>query len=167
MPSSQSDDVSSSTKWWTYLAGYGDLVGSTRVDMGLCSTAPQGKLPYLLIIGTSYMSSREDKLPDLSEKERLDQVSDHLIRSVLRLGPAIYAGTFTNDLEQVHFVYVSGLEGAKVAFDEEHARQCPNASQVFIEKHDPGWEQYLDFLYPSQATIEFYGYDAVTNRSAR
>ena len=166
-PSSNSDPVSPSTRWWTYVAEYDGLAGSTRLDMGLKDVAPIKALPYLVIIGTSYTSYRKDKLPDAAETERLNQASDPLVLSVLSLGHSIYAGTFTNDQEQVHFIYVPRLDGIRIAFSNEHAKRCPQGNEVYIEKHDPDWEQYLSFLYPNPATIEFYGYNAETNRSAR
>jgi hypothetical protein len=162
-----SDIVSSSKRWWTYLADYDGLVGSTRVDMDLRQVAPDKDLPYLVILGTSYASSREDKLPDAAEIERLNEISDAIILSVTRLGPAVYAGTFTNDLEQLHFVYVSSLASAEASFHLEHTKQCPCGKPTYIEQHDPNWEQYLGFLYPNQQTIEFYGYDSETNTSTK
>lgn len=153
------DTMNPSAIWWTYLAGYDGLRGSTRVNMALRAGAPHRQFPHLLIFGTSYSSVRDDKLPDISEKHFLDEVSDELILSVMRLGPALYAGTFTNDLEQVHFVYVSRIDGAKAAFSDTHAALCQGRASTWIEREDPEWEQYLDFLCPNQATMEFYDYD--------
>lgn len=152
------DTMNPGAIWWTYLAGYDGLRGSTRVNMALRAGAPHRDFPNLFIFGTSYSSVRDDKLPEMPEKNFLDAVSDELILSVMRLGPAHYAGTFTNDLEQLHFVYVSRLEGAEAAFSDAHATLCPGRALTWIEREDREWEQYLDFLCPNEATMEFYGY---------
>ena len=153
------DSLNPKAIWWTYLAKYDELKGSTRVNMALRNGAPHKPFPCLAILGTSYVSSRDDKLPETSELEFLNEVSDELILSVMRLVPSLYAGTFTNDLEQVHFVYVQQLDGARAEFDKAHALLCEGRMPIWFEREDPRWEQYLDFLCPNQATMEFYGYD--------
>lgn len=151
--------VSVSNKWWSYLADYEGKPGSTRVDMALIDRAPITSLPYVVIAGTKYETSRSDGLPDIATVEQLNKLSDKLILAIMSNGPAVYAGTFTNDGEQVHYVYVQSPQGAQAEFSKALASACSVCKPTFRTKHDPNWDTYRKFLYPNQQTMDFYRFD--------
>lgn len=159
--------VSQSEKWWTYIADYEGKPGSTRVDMGLRDEAPLASLPTLVVFGTKYVSKPESGFPTDESLEKLNAESDAHIVAVLSVRAGVYVGTFTHDGEQVHYVYTRTAEGTEEAFRRSLAKSCPACVAVYRTRPDPAWDAYLKFLYPNQATLQHYGLDPQTLRSAR
>lgn len=75
--------ASVSDKWWTYLADYEGVPGWTRVDMALLERAPVPDLRYVAIAGVKYKTPFASGLPDQSELQHLNAMSDELIRAVM------------------------------------------------------------------------------------
>lgn len=159
MAASAQTQVSASNKWWAYLADYDGTPGSTRVDMGQHANAPIADLPLLVIAGTKYTTSLASGFPEERELQRLNDLSDKLILAIMALGPSVYVGTFTQNREQVHYVYVKDLAGIEEAFAKTLKRECGTCAVLYRTKRDPEWNTYLKFLYPNQATMDFYRFD--------
>jgi hypothetical protein len=155
-PAVAQDPVSSSTKWWSYVAEHDGKLGSTRVDMGQRDRAPEKNLPWVVIAGTSYKLLLESGLPTASELRQLNGFSDQVILALLEHGPAVYVGTFTQDGEQLHYVYAKDVTGLEEAFATALKRACSTCDVIFKTQRDPEWDVYLKFLYPSAAMLEFY-----------
>jgi len=155
-PAVAQDPVSSSTRWWSYLAEHDGKPGSTRVDMGQRDRAPVRDLPWVVIAGTSYKLLLESGLPTAAELRRLNAFSDQVILALLQHGPAVYVGTFTHNGEQLHYVYAKDVTGLEEAFATALKRACAACDVIYKTQHDPEWNVYLKFLYPSQATIDSY-----------
>ena len=151
--------VSSSTQWWSYLADYDGMPGSTRVDMGQKNTAPLSTLPYVVIVGVEYETNLASGLPSQEELDHLNGIADRLIEPVLATTPSIYVGTFTHKRQQEHYIYVQSLTGTEEVFRTAIAQACPSCRPLYRTKIDPKWDTYLKFLYPNTVTMEYYGYD--------
>ncbi len=159
--------VSTSDKWWTYIADYDGKPGSTRVDMALRDEAPLPTLPTLVVFGSKYEQRPETGFPTDEALDRLNANSDRLIQAVLNAQTGIYVGTFTHNGEQVHYVYARTAEGVERAFRQALAETCPTCEAVYRTRPDKDWNAYLKFLYPNQATLQHYGFDPHTLRPAR
>jgi hypothetical protein len=159
--------VSSSDKWWVYLADYDGKPGSTRVDMGQRARAPQLEMPQIIIFGTKYDQNPESGFPTDAALQRLNRDSDALITAVLSVQAGIYVGTFTHAGEQLHYVYARSSEGTEAAFASALAAVCPSCTPIFRTKSDPEWKAYLIFLYPNDATLRHYRLDDRRFRSAQ
>jgi hypothetical protein len=158
----QAGEVSTSKKWWTYIADYDGKPGSIRLDMALREEAPLPNLPELLVFGVRYEVQPESGLPTEKALDGLNRGSDALISAVLTAQPGLYVGTFTHDGEQLHYVYVRSSAGAEDAFKRTLTTLCPTCVASFKTRSDPQWNAYLRFLYPNQATLDHYGVNPAT-----
>jgi len=145
--------------WWTYSARYQAGTGATRIDLGLKSKAPNPAYPTLVITGSAYISRRIDGLPDQAESDRLDALRVKVLDTIQKTTPSIYAGTFTQDHDQKHYVYVK--DGAKVekALNQLYASACPKCGAHTVVRDDKAWEFYSGFLFPNETTREYYKAD--------
>jgi Family of unknown function (DUF695) len=159
--------ISSSDKWWTYIAEYEGHAGSTRVDMAQKDVAPVSTLPFVVIAGVESETNLKSGFPGQDELARLNDISHKIIESILATGPSLYVGTFTHNKRQEHYVYVRSVAGAEAAFRKAIAEACPKCKALFRTKADPKWDTYLRFLYPNSATMEHYGYDPKGSRLYR
>jgi len=157
--------ISTSNNWWAYLADYNGTPGATRVDMGQIEKAPIAELPFVVIAGTKYATSLKNGLPEERELQRLNDLSDKLILAIVALGPSAYVGTFTHNKEQVHYVYAKDLTGVEEAFTKALKRECSTCEVLYQTKRDPEWNTFLKFLYPNQATMQFYHFDPKQRRT--
>ena len=162
-----SPPISTSDKWWTYIADYDGKPGSIRVDMALREEAPLASLVTVVIFGTKYEQKPETGFPTDEALKKLNADSDALIAAVLSAQVGMYVGTFTHAGEQLHYVYARTAEDTEAAFRQSLAKVCPTCVPVYRTRADPAWNAYLKFLYPNQATLQHYGVDPRTFRSAR
>jgi hypothetical protein len=145
--------------WWTYLGSYGDLLGSTTINLGLKDHAPLSGYTTLLITGVSY-ESRSDKpelkMPERAELEFLNQVSEKRVALVTSRPNAVFVGAFLHDNQQLDYFYVADADGLEAALQQFHQAECPTRRHFFSTHSDAEWKEYLNFLYPNEATIEHY-----------
>jgi len=141
--------------WWAYMASYDGTPGSTRVNMRLKEKAPFPEYQTLVVTGTTYAAKKEG-LPDPADLGRLNQLSFKGVATIRSVSPAIHAGTFTHNGEQLHYVYVKDAAGIEKTLRGMYAKACP-ACKIYINiKKDPSWSGYTDFLYPNKPTRDFY-----------
>jgi hypothetical protein len=149
--------------WWSYLGRYEDgLVGSIRLNLGLRVHAPMRALPILVVTGVSYESDPRDpkrqeaRMPSKKAHVFLNRISDKRVALVTSHATALYAGAFLYNNEQVDYLYVADAAGLEEALQTFHQKECPGRRHIFHTHHDPKWKEYLNFLYPNEATIEHY-----------
>jgi hypothetical protein len=159
--------ISTSSKWWSYIADYDGKPGSIRVDMAAREVAPLVSLLTVVIFGTKYEQKPDSGLPTEAALTKLNAESDQLIAAVLGAQAGMYVGTFTHNGEQLHYVYTRSAEGTEAAFRNALAVHCGQCTAVYRTRHDPSWKAYLEFLYPNQATLQFYGVNPRIFRSPR
>jgi hypothetical protein len=146
-----------SDQWWTYLASYDAGPGSTLVDLGLRKHAPLVDYPYRVVTGTTYVSVDRDGFPENADFDRLNDLQDRVEAAIAKQSPHIYAGRFTHNFEQTHYVYVKSGVGVEQALLEVYRGFCPGCKTYTKITHDPAWSAYFEFLFPNQATREHYG----------
>ena len=141
--------------WWSYLADYDGLPGSTVVNLALKSHAPMRDRPTLLVTGVSY-SSRPDNsgLPDAAELDFLNRLSTKRLDMLRMHSISIFVGAFTHKNERLDYIYVSDPTGLEAAMRDFYQTECPTRQPYINLKSDPQWEAYLEFLYPNTQTIE-------------
>ena len=154
-PSSPAAQQMKRDLWWTYLASYEELPGSTVVNLALKSLAPMAERSTLLVTGVSYQSAPENSgLPDAAELDFLNRLSTKRLNLVAKHTTAILVGSFTHKNERLDYIYVSDAAGLDVALRQFYQTECPTRQPYINLKIDPRWEAYLDFLYPNAQTIQ-------------
>lgn len=146
-----------STAWWSYLAAYDDGPGSIRVDMQLKKSAPISGFPVLIVTGVTYTSTQKNGLPDTEDLDRLNDISNAVVSAIAARTPSHYAGTFTNNFEQLNYIYVPSAEGVDDAIKSVYRQKCADCKTYLNIKNDATWSGYRDFLFPNEATLKHYG----------
>jgi Fe-S cluster biogenesis protein NfuA len=106
------------------------------------------------VTGTRYTTRHANGLPELADLHRLNVLTEKVVRAIEAVSPAIYAGTFTHNGEQLHYVYVKNPAGIEDALKVAYRDACSGCQTSTILKDDASWEAYLKFLYPNQAIVE-------------
>ncbi len=146
-------------RWWVYLASYDGLTGSTRLNFDLKDYAPMAGYKTLVVCGISCESSKrrpESGLPSRKELGFLHRISEKRAALVKAKAKAIHVGAFLKANRQEDFFYVADPKGLEAALKKFYKKECSGREHFFRCKRDPKWKAYLDFLYPNEATIEFY-----------
>lgn len=151
------DQSLASEQWWSYLASYDARPGSIRVNLALRKVAPVADYSFLVVTGTTYSSSQRQGLPELSDLNRLNGLQEEVVAAISKQSPNIYAGTFTHNFEQLHYVYVKDPSGISEVLSALYRQGCPGCKTYTNIKQDQRWSTYSDFLFPNQATREHYG----------
>jgi len=146
-----------SDQWWSYLASYDAGPGSIRVNLALRKLAPLADYSYLVVTGPTYASSQKLGLPEVADLDRLNDLQEQVVAVIAKQSPYVYAGTFTHNFEQLHYVYVKSPSGISQALSELYRQRCPDCKTYTNIKQDQPWSAYSDFLFPNQATREHYG----------
>lgn len=149
-------EASSKDFWWPYLASYETGPGSIRVNLALGGQAPLTEYGYLVITGTAYNTKRSDGLPDATDLDRLNALSERIVAAIQATTPSVYVGTFTHNKEQLHYVYVADSELIQSVLGKLYSDSCPGCKTYLNIKQDPSWSAYREFLYPNRVTLEFY-----------
>ena len=144
-------------QWWSYLASYGKGPGSIRLNLALHKVAPLVAYPYLVVTGPTYTSMQRQGLPEAVDLNRLNDLQERVVAAIAKQSPHAYAGTFTHNFEQLHYVYVKSPSGISEALVQVYAEHCPGCKVYTNIKQDPSWSAYSEFLFPNQVTREHYG----------
>lgn len=144
-------------QWWSYLAAYESGPGSIRLNLALHKQAPSADYPYLVVTGPTYVSTHHQGLPETSDIDRLNTIQERVIATIAKQTPLVYAGTFTHNFEQLHYVYVKNPSGVHAALSELYREVCKACKTYTNIKQDPSWSAYSDFLFPNKSTRDHYG----------
>ena len=144
-------------QWWSYLATYEAGPGSIRLNLALHKQAPLADYPYLVVTGSTYFSTQRQGLPEAPDIDRLNSIQERVISTIAKQTPLIYAGTFTHNFEQLHYVYVKQPTGVSAVLAHLYREVCKDCKTYTDIKQDPSWSAYSDFLFPNKATRDHYG----------
>lgn len=136
-----------SDSWEFYLCRVEGRPASIALDLGLRRAAPQAKRPWLLCVQALLRSPRPDGLPDGTEAQALNALEDRLQERLLARCDAVEAGRLsTNGVRELYFYGKddAGLDDAV----EEASVAAPGYRLRLRAEEEPGWERYLDFLWP-------------------
>ena len=138
--------------WDTYIAKFGDKPGSVLVDMGLMSTVPDTRFPYLVVTGPKVHNCNKQGLPDKDEIQSLEEVLDATTNFITGVTAKILAGTLTYNCQRLNYYYVKDTAGVRNAIGRMYNRSFPNYGYVVSIRPDAEWTEYRTFLYPSETT---------------
>lgn len=147
------NDTNRSDMWWTYLAEYDGIPGSTVVDLKLKAIAPVRTHTTLLVSGVSYKPLPDGSgFPDEAELDFLTRLSTKRSELIAKRTDAIFVGSFTHNGERLDYFYVTDAAGLETALREFYSSECPDRQSYINIKSDVQWDAYLNFLYPNPAT---------------
>ncbi|WP_412973190.1 DUF695 domain-containing protein [Glaciecola sp. MF2-115] len=144
-------------QWWSYLSGQESGPSSTRVDLSFNKLAPVSDYPFVVVTGITYEKQNAEGLPSPSQVDSLNAFQESLVAYLESKIPIKYAGTFTYQNEQLHYIYVQNKEKAEQAINSFYSTSCQGCKPCINVKLDPEWAGYKNFLYPSKQIIEYYG----------
>lgn len=143
--------------WWNYQGERDGRPYAVRVDMGLRRVFPLSGLPYVVVTGADYRTTRADGLPELDDLGRLDALSDALAAAIARKTRSIYAGSTARDGRQRSYVYVSDPNGLNEVVAGVYAALCKGCTTSTEIRADAAWSAYRDALFPDEETRRRYG----------
>ena len=123
---------------------------SVMVNLALYSNSPNKLLPYLLITGPKCKRTTANGLPQKDEIAQLEEILNATDAFVTGVTPKILTGTLTYNSERVNYYYVRDTAGLHNAIARLYKRSFPDYSYVCKIRKDADWNEYRDFLYPSE-----------------
>ena len=140
--------------WDNYIASYeaGNL-GSTTLRMDLINKAPVKEMPFVLMIGISYFTSRADGFPESETFKMLHAVGNGLEQLITLETDAVLAGSFMYQQERIEYFYIKDYEGLKEKIAHYFLENKINLPYYIHIAEDREWDHYKKFLYPNEATL--------------
>ncbi|HWI93659.1 MAG TPA: DUF695 domain-containing protein [Flavisolibacter sp.] len=158
--SAQQDDG----QWDVYMAQYEKGVGSTVINMGLKSKAPDKSFRFLLSTGVHFSDCNSDGFPSQAEFQKLYVISDSVKRIVDLNVSNIMAGTFTYQCDRKDYYYIKDTNNIRLKLSALYKKQFPGYQPIINIREDASWEAYLTFLYPNEETMEYMNNEKVVTK---
>jgi hypothetical protein len=141
--------------WDVYMAQYEKGAGSTVINMGLKSQAPDKNFRFLLSTGVHFNDCTADGFPSQAEFVKLYVISDSVKRLVAGMVSYILAGSFTYQCERKDYYYIKDTNNIWEKLSVLYRKQFPGYQPIINIRDDATWEAYLTFLYPNEETMEY------------
>lgn len=143
-------------QWDTYIAKYENgFPGSTTVRMDLIKKAPISQLPFVLVTGLVYGTSRADGFPENETFEVLHKVGDQLEALIAKETESILVGSFMHKGERLEYFYIQDQDAIKEKIEKFYAKNYPNHKFYLNIKEDRNWQYYREFLYPNEDILNY------------
>lgn len=126
---------------------------SIYVNLGLAKTAPVSAQPHMAYVRVFMRQPREDGLSSSEEFDVLIGLEDTLIDRLASTGATTYCGRSTSSGNRDFYFYTSD-SAAFLASAEAAMAGHPDYKFEAGTRHDPEWESYFRFLYPSADDIQ-------------
>ncbi|ATL46958.1 hypothetical protein COR50_07045 [Chitinophaga caeni] len=142
--------------WDTYVAEYTKGLGSVMYNQSLKKIAPISSMPYMLMVGVNCKTNDGRDLPTPEEIDQLYAMSD-TITTVIKRQVKLFklAGSRTYHNQRYDYYYVSDTAKLQDKIAEAFHEKFHYYKFHIKFKNDPGWNGYLNFLYPSATILEF------------
>jgi hypothetical protein len=134
--------------WNFYLCRVNDVLASIALDLGLRKQVPDVSKPELLWIWVYFKSPRPDGLSSSSEFDSLIAIEKQITETLEQKFHAILSGRITTDGRREFYYYAGHSDEFEPAVAEALGH-FPGYEFDCGTKSDPGWNQYLNVLYPS------------------
>jgi hypothetical protein len=141
--------------WDFYFAEYENGPGSIILDMSLNDLAPIKDFPILVVAGVTFSNCSEYGLPNEDEIINLNIISDCIIKIISNITKFKYAGVFTYQCEQLHYIYVKEAINIKEELTKLFLDKFKEYKYYINIKNDTEWEAYLEFLFPNEETRQW------------
>ena len=142
-----------SDKWDFYLLRVDDKLASIMVDLGIVNDAPVRAFPCMAYIRVHMQNPRNDGLSSQEEYDALTAIEKAIEANLAGSSDTMYVGRNTSDGCRDFYFYTKGLGGwdrkAKALL-----ASFPDYEFVSGGREDPEWQTYLEFLYPSDETMQ-------------
>ena len=143
-------------QWDSYIASYEDgNPGSTTLRMDLINEAPFARLPYVLVTGITYESSREDGFPENETFQILHKIGDELVDLITQETESVLVGSFMYNKERLEYFYINEDKGLSEKIEEFYTQKYPKYKYYLNVKEDKEWDYYREFLYPNEETLNY------------
>lgn len=132
--------------WNFYFCTVNDVLASIALDLDLRKQVPDLSKPELLWVWVYFKSPRPDGLSSNSEFDKLIAIEKQITKSLEQDFRAILSGRITTAGRREFYYYGAHSVGFKSAVADAvgHDYEFDCGAQ-----EDPGWNQYLNVLYPS------------------
>ena len=127
----------------------------TVVDMGIKNIAPDKNFPFLLVTGVKFSGCSDDGLPTKDQFNALYQIADSIKSIMVRNVAHKLVGTFTYQCNRLDYYYIADTGSARSVLSEMYSRYFPSYKSTIKIKDDRKWEDYLEFIYPNEETMEY------------
>lgn len=142
--------LQSTDDWSFYSLLVDDEPASIFLDLGIARNAPIAAYDYRACLRLVMRDPREDGLSSAAEFDTLVSLEDSVTSQIVADCPSIYVGRNTSGGHRDLYFYVSDArlfeQAAKAAMVE-----FPLYEFELQIKHDPEWDAYFNFLYPTPA----------------
>lgn len=146
----------SNEHWDSYIATFEDgLPGSVTLRMDLIKNVPKENLPFVLVTGITYKTSRDDGFPENETFKVLHKIGDDLIELIGKEAEFIHVGSFMYNKERLEYFYINEGNGLKEKLEKYYADNYPDNKFYLNIKEDNQWRYYKEFLYPNEETLNF------------
>ncbi len=135
--------------WAGYFCTIGDgQIGAVMVDIGLAQIAPVESKSFLLTFTTKMNNPTEDGLSSENETDKLNQIEEDLIESLVTKNEVIYTGRIKFSGKMQSYFYSENIAGLESAISNLIAN-FPDYSFEHKFTEEKNWEAYFEVLYPS------------------
>src|SRR5580698_8718404 len=134
--------------WNFYLCTVNDVLASIALDLGLRGQIPNLSKPELLWVWVYFKSPRPDGLSSDVEFDTLIAIEKQITKGLEQEFRAILSGRITTAGRREFYYYGAHSVGFKSAVADALGR-FPDYEFDCGVQMDPGWNQYLNVLYPS------------------
>src|SRR6185436_9306052 len=125
------------------------------VNMGIRPNAPDLNFPFVISAGVKFVSCDSNGLTIDSEFKNLNKISDSIASTINQLVKNVLVGTFTYQCERRDYFYVSDTIGLRQRITGLILKRFSQYTPAISIKYDKDWTAYLDFLYPTEETMEY------------
>jgi uncharacterized protein (TIGR01619 family) len=134
--------------WNFYLCTVNDVLASIALDLGLRGQIPNLSKPELLWVWVYFKSPRPDGLSSDVEFDTLIAIEKQITKGLEQEFRAILSGRITTAGRREFYYYGAHSVGFTSAVADALGR-FPDYEFDCGVQMDPGWNQYLNVLYPS------------------
>jgi hypothetical protein len=139
--------------WDFYLCRVDDKPASIYLNLGLIQESPIAGMPFMAYVRVYMRAPRADGLSSQEEFDSLAAIEDSLDSQLSSRCQAIYVGRNTSDNCRDFYFYSPD--------DQQWEQSVAETMHLFPDyvyecgtRHDPAWDVYLNFLYPTQEDRE-------------
>lgn len=128
-------------------------VGSIMTDLGLRPVVPIPEFETRVMVELIMLDPGPAGMSSATEIDLLNEIDEKLEAVLKQNHDAIYAGRLNHGGKLTSFSYVKEATNANETVVSVMSAY-PQYQYKVETKHDPGWEMYLEFLYPEPVQMQ-------------
>jgi len=139
--------------WKHYFCNVNDKFASIALDLGLRADIPLPDKPWLLWVWVYLLFPGPQRLTTSDEAPVIWAIEKELEKTSHATCEAVPCGRITTDGKREVYFYGKTKGGFKAAVRKAMSG-FPEYRFDFGSRYEPGWNQYLNVLFPSQESME-------------